>query len=291
MSNIYKDAPVVKIVMLKGADGDKSKLSELQNDMTFLTEEQIITLVTNIVDSGSVGDIDTGFVTRLKEQNEGKQLQFWVGTQAEYNEIEIVQANTFYIITDDNFKEVTEQAIQALSDRIDAIEHTDYDEEISDLQTRTSLLTEDVEGLEQTTSLQGQDISDLEALINEGRYAIGDTDTIAFSVGGAMHVSNSSQNKVKMMFDIPLKKRIPSGAQLTLNGISISAVAATQYADGFVVGSRSGKIDYTSSSYTYTSYGTYIRVNLIAIASSNQFVSDVGVGIDGTASISISTGE
>lgn len=273
MSKIYKDAPIVKIVMLKGADGDKSKLSELQNDMTFLTEEQIINLVTNIVDSGSVGDIDTGFVTRLKEQNRGKELKFWVGTQAEYDAIEIAQANTFYIITDDNFKEVTNQAIQALNDRLDAIKRTNYDEEISDLQTRVGLLTTDVGTLENTAATHTEQIADVTNKVDDSRYVSGDTDTIDFMVGGALTPSR------RMRFAIPLKKFVGAGLTVVLNSIDMRVYRGTaQY-----VAQRT----YTASDFDVVDVnGAYM--NVVCFTPSTFSSTDSGaIGLYGTANISV----
>ena len=199
MSNLYKDAPIVKVVMLKGKDGAKSKLSELTNDMTFLTEEQIITLVTNIVESGSVGDIDTGFVTKLVEQNKHKALQFWVGTQAEYNAISEKIANMFYIITDDTFKEDVQSALTNLQNQINEIVTTNYETEISDLQ-------EAVETLNTETTTLGNKITALESLPSRV-YVEGDVEN--FKIRTAGYITN---NKSEVHFYIPLPKYLDYSA-------------------------------------------------------------------------------
>lgn len=209
MSNLYKDAPIVKVVMLKGKDGAKSKLSELTNDMTFLTEEQIITLVTNIVDSGSVGDIDTGFVTRLVEQNKHKALRFWVGTQSEYNAIAEKLANTFYIITDDSFKEDVQAAIVDLQNQINNIVHTDYETEISDLQETAAALTTSL------TTLQGK----VTALESVPSMVYKKNDVENFKIQGAGYITN---NKSEVHFEIPLAKYLRySSLQFDLSNATI----------------------------------------------------------------------
>lgn len=167
MSNLYKNAPVVKIVMLKGKDGAKSALSELTNDMTFLTQEQIITLVNNIVSTGSVGDIDTGFVTKLVEQNRHRALRFWIGTQAEYNALSTKIANTFYIITDDSFKADTEAAIQALNDRVDGIDPIDIENELAALLNRVTELETTAGQLGNTISTLSDEIDRVETELTE----------------------------------------------------------------------------------------------------------------------------
>ena len=79
-----------------------------------MTKEEILTAITNAVQQGSFGDIDTGFVTKVKEQNRNVALKFWVGTQAEYNALSPKPNNTFCIITDDEVKKDIETAIADL---------------------------------------------------------------------------------------------------------------------------------------------------------------------------------
>jgi hypothetical protein len=213
MSELFKNAPIVKVVMLRGEDGTATKLSELRNDMTFLTEQQIITLVTNIVDTGEVGDIDTGFVTKLVEQNKKKALQFWVGTQAEYNAISEKTANMFYIITDDPFKADVNAAIAALNARIDAIEIPDIEAELSQLQT-------DMQNLEESTEQTIQQFeADVAGIIDEKIaeveashpvYEVGDTDTYTVQTAGYIYYDRN-----KVYFVIPLRRYL--GADKDIN--------------------------------------------------------------------------
>lgn len=66
-----------------------------------MTKEQILTAIANAIKTGNVGNCDTGFVTKVKEQNSGGCVTFWVGTQAQYNALEEKALNCMYIITDD----------------------------------------------------------------------------------------------------------------------------------------------------------------------------------------------
>lgn len=91
-----------------------------------MTKEQILTAISQAVGTGSIQDVDTGFVTRLVEQNKGVALYFWVGTQAEYNAIEEKADDCFYIITDDTAKADIEAAIAAVSDRVEIIENRKF---------------------------------------------------------------------------------------------------------------------------------------------------------------------
>lgn len=66
-----------------------------------MTKEQILTAIEQAVSTGEIKDVDTGFITKIKEQNYNGGLSFWVGTQAEYNAISEKDENCFYITTDD----------------------------------------------------------------------------------------------------------------------------------------------------------------------------------------------
>lgn len=70
-----------------------------------MTKEQILAAIEQAVSTGEIKNVDTGFVTRLKEQNANKALTFWVGTTAEYNAIPQKVENCFYILTDDTTAE------------------------------------------------------------------------------------------------------------------------------------------------------------------------------------------
>lgn len=69
-----------------------------------MTKEQILAAIAQAVETGSVGDCDTGFITKIKETNSGSYVTFWVGTQAQYNALENKAQNCMYIITDDTTK-------------------------------------------------------------------------------------------------------------------------------------------------------------------------------------------
>lgn len=66
-----------------------------------MTKEEILAAIAQAIQQGTVGDIDTGFVTTIKEQNKGQGLMFWVGTTAEYEALTEKPNNVLYIRTDD----------------------------------------------------------------------------------------------------------------------------------------------------------------------------------------------
>lgn len=50
-----------------------------------MTKEQIIAAIVQAVESGTVQDIDAGFITKIKETGTNGTLTFWKGTEAEFN--------------------------------------------------------------------------------------------------------------------------------------------------------------------------------------------------------------
>lgn len=68
-----------------------------------MTKEQMITAITQIVESGSVGDIDTGFVTTIKEILHNTGFRIAVGTTAELQALAdagLMEDNVLYIPSD-----------------------------------------------------------------------------------------------------------------------------------------------------------------------------------------------
>ena len=92
---------------------DSSKHYVLRGDKSLaegMTKEQILTAIEQAIDQGEITDVDTGFVTSLKEANKSTALKFWVGTQAQYNAISTPEKNMLYFITDDpTIEEIDEQ--------------------------------------------------------------------------------------------------------------------------------------------------------------------------------------
>lgn len=85
-----------------------------------MTKEQILTAIMQAVNEGTIGNIDTGFITTLKTIN-GLPLRFFVGTQAEYNAL-ANKSDLFAIITDDtnkdNITKIIEELRKTLSDLV-----------------------------------------------------------------------------------------------------------------------------------------------------------------------------
>lgn len=84
-----------------------------------MTKEQIITAIAEAT-GVTVEDIDSAFITKLKEINKGNTIQIWMGTNAEYNAIENKLDDVLYIVTDDTFVSDTNTSIEDLYTKIEA---------------------------------------------------------------------------------------------------------------------------------------------------------------------------
>ena len=89
-----------------------------------MTKEQIMNAITQAGITGAITDIDTGFITKIKEQNADANLSFWVGTSAEYNALETKRENCLYILTDDVTGNEIQYVIDELKETAEAIAET-----------------------------------------------------------------------------------------------------------------------------------------------------------------------
>lgn len=87
---------------------------ESNSNFEAMTKEEVLAAIVLAIQGGTVGDIDSGFVTMIKEQNKGQGLKFWVGTTAEYNALETTENNCLYIKTDDTSPTDINNAITTL---------------------------------------------------------------------------------------------------------------------------------------------------------------------------------
>lgn len=79
-----------------------------------MTKEQILTAIAQAVETGTIGDLDTGFITTIKTIN-GTPLKFFVGEQAEYDALTAEEKEgLFAIITNDATKDGLLEDIEEL---------------------------------------------------------------------------------------------------------------------------------------------------------------------------------
>ncbi len=96
-----------------------------QNNCKFesMTKEQILAAIEQAVSTGEITDVDTGFVTKLKELNANAALSFWIGTSAQYNALTEKAENCFYIITDDTREEDLQALVVEQGEKITTLEN------------------------------------------------------------------------------------------------------------------------------------------------------------------------
>lgn len=86
-------------------------LDDGKNQYEAMTKEQVITAIENMAATGSPGDIDAGFISKILESNKQGKLKFWIGTMAEYNAIAEKDPDTIYLFSDDPTVDDIEAAI------------------------------------------------------------------------------------------------------------------------------------------------------------------------------------
>lgn len=72
-------------------------LDEGKNSYETMTKEQILAAIEQAISTGTFGDFDSGFVTKIVDQNSGVAVSVWIGTEAAFNALETKEDNTLYI--------------------------------------------------------------------------------------------------------------------------------------------------------------------------------------------------
>ena len=93
-------------------------IAEGNNLYESMTKEEILAAITQAVSTHAIADVDTGFVTTVKETNRNKGLTFWIGTSAEYNAIQTKVPDCFYILTDDPMLDDIESAVTDVASQV-----------------------------------------------------------------------------------------------------------------------------------------------------------------------------
>ena len=86
------------------AEGYSATLASRLTVIEAEIRQLVLAAVAEAAETGTLGDIDTGFVTTLKEINSGLAFRVWLGTTAQYNTLaaaDLLEPNVLYIKTDD----------------------------------------------------------------------------------------------------------------------------------------------------------------------------------------------
>ena len=79
-----------------------------------MTKEQILAAIAEAAAGGLVFDSEAAFITKVKENNAGGFVTFWVGTAAQYNALAEKDPACFYMLTDVAPYAETAQTVQGL---------------------------------------------------------------------------------------------------------------------------------------------------------------------------------
>lgn len=111
-----------------------------------MTKEQIITAIAEATGKTPT-NIDSAFITKVKEQNKGTALYFWIGTTAEYNALETKDEFCYYIKTDDTTLDDMYNAIKDIRNVVEelqgGVEEAKHD--VAELQNDVAELQHNVE--------------------------------------------------------------------------------------------------------------------------------------------------
>ena len=139
---------------------------ENHNRYEGMTREQIINAIVQAVEQGEIIDLDDGFITKIKEQNGNNNIQIWIGTSAQFSALQTKNANTLYILSDDDSADDWDQIAEAVEDLADEI-------------TKIKNGDDNTVVYKATNAINAQYTS-----ITNGGWDIGKTGTTAFSEAG-----------------------------------------------------------------------------------------------------------
>lgn len=188
-----------------------------------MTKEQILTAIQQAISTGEIKDVDTGFITKVKEQNRGVALSFWLGTTAEYNAIKAagkVVQNCLYILTDETFAADMQNAFEELLS------------EFEDIKTAFSQVLNQVSNIKDTGWKSFLNTDDPDEWINYRckngiAYVVFSIKGISFRMFGkqtlpfAIDFKNNRAEKVISPFIIPAIRFNPSTAKKTITWVEV----------------------------------------------------------------------
>lgn len=227
-----------------------------------MTKEQILAAITQAVESHTISDVDTGFVTLLKENNRGTGLSLWFGTQAEYNAIETKMPDTIYFITDASRLDDMEAVITTLQNDYQSVVSSvdDVESDVNQLSYTVGTLQEavgqiDADYNERCGNIE-EDVSDLETSVTTIENTMSKFKTLLYS--GSISVGDS--------LNVPLQADASDYALLTVDAVvmGFNARVTCSY--------NSGEITGTAKTIESVTNGTAIMNIYLKVSSDGETV-------------------
>lgn len=88
------------------------------NKIATLTTAQILEAIAEAIETGQVPSELKAFIDAIKEQNKGKGLKFWIGTQAEFLALESTSDDIIYFINDSTNLLELSNALEQLEEQL-----------------------------------------------------------------------------------------------------------------------------------------------------------------------------
>lgn len=103
----------------------------IKNKVEGMSKEQVLNAIAEAT-GATPASVDDAFITTIKETNRNRSLHIWKGTQAQYNALQTIDNDTFYIIEDDTTiddlqanVDVIEAQVAGLTEYLDRIKITE----------------------------------------------------------------------------------------------------------------------------------------------------------------------
>lgn len=187
-----------------------------------LTKEQIYAAIAEAIETGTITDVDTGFVTKIKEMNADKLLSFWIGSSAQYNTL-AKDPNTLYILTDESTLGDAVEQVDALATQLDVFmtNTTNIEDELA---TDISNLEGNLENVESAISTLRDEVEERSVIYESATGIRLDATSNKLIYYDSTMITNPLRDKI---IEIEWQEMaVDSGSQLTVEASGITRFRA-----------------------------------------------------------------
>lgn len=147
-------------------------LDVLGNSYQTMTKEQIYAALQQYIETGKISDIDKGFISKILNTYTKDNIQFWIGSMADFEALETKDPNTLYMFTDDPTVDDFDNALNNMNQRINNFAKS-VTQNIATINARLDNLGFK-EGVATITSQNGSLQVSVNSLKKQGKYVIFD---------------------------------------------------------------------------------------------------------------------
>ena len=222
----------------------------VRNDGVFIegmTKEQIIAAIAEAT-GVAVSDIDSAFITKIKEINHQNAVRIWMGTNAEYNAITEKSDDVLYVITDDTFVEDTSNELINLDNKIDA-NHDAMEAEFDAFKAEVDERLEEIENIinaptKSYTFSKQYDYGDVTTFTLSDDLEIGKATTLYITINCVLEADGSSGSNCRYKYDTASAVNFKTAGNYSIMESEIISLAGIQssWVNGGEIGNTSQKI-------------------------------------------------